>query len=93
MNIGQRLTKLETTINRGFINDPERIIAAMAKVMDTACSDIEGEPLMPPKEKVTKEEWALFIENSKETLSSEEIEEMKANIIKIGGFTDDMQSY
>lgn len=90
MNIGQRLTKIENKINQNYIHDPERAIKAIMKVINTACPDIEGEPLKPPKEKVTKEEWELFLEHSSDRFPLEEIEEMKASIISVGGFADDV---
>lgn len=93
MNIGQRLNKIETTINRGFVNDPEIAIAAIVKIIDASCTDINGNLPETIKEKITKKEWELFLKNSEDSLSPEEIEEMKANIIRIGGFTDDMQIY
>jgi len=91
MNIGQRLKKIETTIDHGFINDPERAIAAMVKIIDASCTDIDGNLPETIKEKITKEEWELFLKHSEDRIPPEEIEEMKTNIIKIGGFTEDVQ--
>jgi len=80
MNIGQRLNKIETAVNNNLINDPEKALAIVKKVLCTAFPD-DGDIT----EKVTTEEWNFFVASC-DRLSSEQIKEVKANIIAKEGF-------